>query len=84
MLEPLTTCVNNTSVNAVLSANKALNTFASILAKASLVGANTVNMADSSDNVVTKSAAVSADTNVEKRSVSAKATSTIFCVKSGL
>ena len=65
-----------------MSPNSAVNVSGAIKAKAALVGANTVNVASSFDNVVTKSAAVSAATKVEKLSGSASATSTIFTVGS--
>ena len=70
------TCLSSTSVKASVSANSASNAEPSIFSKAALVGAKTVKVADSSLRVVTKSAAVSAATSVEKFA-SASAISTI-------
>ena len=75
------TCLSSTSVKAPVSANKSVNAVSSILSKAALVGAKTVKVAVSSLRVVTKSAAVSAATSVEKFS-SASAISTIVWVES--
>ena len=63
---PLTTCLSKMSLRAAESPKRLLKTSLSILLKASLVGAKTVNVAVSSLSVDTRSAALRAVTRVEK------------------
>merc|ERR1719322_326528 len=62
------TCLKGTAVNASLSFNKPLRSSAGILSNASFVGANTVN-SPGSLSVLTKSAAWTAVTNVDRAGV---------------